>query len=78
MREVQTVAIVHNMPEEHEQYIVARIFEGELWFWGSWKDKEDAESAARKIDGVVVEEMNVKITMEREKYGRRSGWNNQS
>ena len=79
MREAQSIAIVHNMPQEHEQYIVARCFDGELWFWGSWKDKEDAKNAARKVDGVVVEELSFKITITPpEEYGRRIGWNSQS
>lgn len=56
MREAQSIAIVHNMPQEHEQYIVAR-----------------------KVDGVVVEELSFKITITPpEEYGRRFGWNNQS
>lgn len=79
MREVQSIAIVHNMPQEHEQYIVARCFDGELWFWGSWKDREDAKNAARKVDGVVVEELSCQFAIvDSEKCGRRFEWNSQS
>ncbi len=79
MREAQSIAVVHNMPQEHEQYIVARCFDGELWFWGSWKDKEGAKNAARKVDGVVVEEMSFKFAIvDSEKCGRRIEWNSQS
>ena len=49
-------AIVNNLPENPERYIVARLSNCELWYWGSWDNKEKAEKAAEEFDnGVVVE-----------------------
>lgn len=47
---------VNNMPEETEQFVVARLNNGELWYWGSWSDKESAEKVAKTFpNGIVVE-----------------------
>lgn len=46
---------VMNVPKDHDKYIVARLSDGELWYWGSWDDNQLADLAAREIDGVVVE-----------------------
>lgn len=45
---------VNNTPNYTEKYIVARVYNSELWYWGSWDVLEDAEEAARNTDGVVV------------------------
>lgn len=47
---------VMNVPKDHDKYIVARLNERELWYWGSWKDKQLADLAASEISGIVVEE----------------------
>ena len=47
---------VMNVPKDHDKYIVARLNEGELWYWGSWEDNQLADLAAREISGIVVEE----------------------
>ena len=46
---------VMNVPKNHSKYIVARLSEGELWYWGSWEYKHLADLAAREISGIVVE-----------------------
>jgi len=46
---------VMNVPKNHDKYIVARLSDGELWYWGSWKDKQLADMAAREMNGIVVE-----------------------
>jgi hypothetical protein len=44
------------MPEETDQFVVARFNDGQLWYWGSWPDKKSAEKVAKKFDnGIVVE-----------------------
>lgn len=48
-------AEVNNIPEDAERYIVARVFEGELWYWGSWDNKNKAHDVAEEIGGVMVE-----------------------
>lgn len=50
------IADVNNVPNGiTERYIVANMVVGELWFWGAWDDPEKAQSVAKEIDGVVVE-----------------------
>ena len=47
---------VQNMPEETEQYIVARYVAGELWYWGSWDNRKSAQNVADTFEnGIVVE-----------------------
>ena len=47
---------VNNVPPDADRCIVARLDNGELWYWGSWSDKAKADEAAREFDnGVVVE-----------------------
>lgn len=50
------IAEVNNIPEDAERYIVAMVSEGELWYWGSWDNKEEADNAAKDFwNGIVVE-----------------------
>ena len=46
---------VHNCDRDSEKYIVARSCDGEMWFWGSFKDYDMAHKVACEIDGVVFE-----------------------
>ena len=44
-----------NCPEDTEQYIVARLSNGELWFWGSYEDEAEAIEVADSFEnGLVV------------------------
>lgn len=46
---------VNNMPKETEAYVVAKLVDGKLWFWGSWDDRKMAEKVAEEFDnGIVV------------------------
>ena len=45
---------VNNLPTTTKPYIVARVYEGELWFWGSYDDEELAHVNAVEMDGIVV------------------------
>lgn len=49
-----TVEIL-NKPEYADEYdyIVARLYEAELWFYGAYETKERAEKVALEIDGLV-------------------------
>ena len=46
---------VNNVPKDTERFIVARVCEGELWYWGSWDNREDALKAAKEQDGAVID-----------------------
>lgn len=52
----QYLVEVNNVPDDCEEFIVAR-FEPkarELWFWGSWDDEAQAKEIAKMCDGLVV------------------------
>ena len=55
MGSVKMIVKVNNAPNYTERYVVARIFEGELWYWGSWANKDEADEAALNVDGVVCD-----------------------
>lgn len=47
--------IIHNMPEKHERFVVARLCDNELWFYGSWKNDVAANNASKEIgDNALV------------------------
>jgi len=45
---------VNNLPATTKPYIVARAYEGDLWFWASYDDEELAHANAVEMDGIVV------------------------
>lgn len=46
---------VNNVPADCEKYVVARLVNGKLWYWGSWTDENEAERAAERLEnGTVV------------------------
>ena len=57
MREESGSIIVRNIPEDHEQFVVARYSDHELWFWGSWSDKKAAEKVIDQIENSILVEM---------------------
>ena len=47
---------VNNVPKRGcERYVVARVSEGELWYWGSWKKLVDAQMVALEMEGIILE-----------------------
>lgn len=53
----QCLAEVNNLPDEIDKYVVAKVCDGEMWFWGTYDDKSRAEKAVRDVDGVILERM---------------------
>ena len=45
---------VNNIPEETEDWVVARCVARELWYWGSYSKENQAKEIAKLIDGLVV------------------------
>ena len=39
---------------EEYPYTVARVSDGELWFWGAYAGEEEAREAALEVGGVVL------------------------
>ena len=57
MGEVKCYAKVLNPPHAGaDRYIVARLVDGELYYYTSWETEEDAWKAAREWDNAVVVE----------------------
>jgi hypothetical protein len=52
---------IKNMPEyaNHYEFVVAREVEGDLWFYGAYRDGFKADQVAVEIHGVVIH--NVRI-----------------
>lgn len=50
-------ANVNNLPSYATRYkfVVARNVDGELWFWGAYDERENADEAAKSIKGIVLE-----------------------
>ena len=46
---------VNNLPDEPKRYVVARVIDCGLWFWGSYDDEDKAKQAAKEIEGVVLD-----------------------
>ena len=48
---------VNNMTKNPKRYIVARVVDGQLWYFSTWKIKEDAERTAMELDNAIVLEV---------------------
>jgi hypothetical protein len=46
--------LIHNVPNHARGYIVARLSNNALWYWGCWDDEKEAEECASTIGGIVV------------------------
>lgn len=48
--------IINNLDADHERFVVCRLVDSNLWYWGSWDDSAEAERVARTFEnGVVVD-----------------------
>ena len=46
---------VNNTPDGFEpKFVVARICDGDLWYWGNFEDEATAYEVAAKLDAVVI------------------------
>lgn len=55
-KEVFMKVKVNNVTEGEEKFVVARVSEGELWYYGRYEE-EKAREVAEEIGGIVVEEI---------------------
>ncbi len=51
------MANIVGLPQNHRRYVVARLFEGNYWYWGSWNEREHAADVASRLDGAVIAEI---------------------
>jgi hypothetical protein len=54
MDEKKMTATVLNVSKGDRPYVVARVSEGKLWYWGRWDDYDKALEVAKEIDGVIL------------------------
>lgn len=52
--------VINNVPDTARRYIVARLTNGELWFWGSWDELDRANDCMDELNeqndnAIVVE-----------------------
>ena len=54
---------VNNLPVNYSKYafIVARRANGELWFWGAFNNRDNANEAALEVCGIVLEKNSVEF-----------------
>lgn len=45
---------VRNADRDPKRYIVARLVNGLLWYWGSWDDVDKAYEVAEEFDNALV------------------------
>ena len=44
---------INNVPASAKAYVVARRIDGDLWYWGSWDDRDTANEVALQVGGEV-------------------------
>ena len=54
MRDQICKVTVHNVPEYAKGYIVARVRDESLWFWGCWDNESDAKECATTVEETVI------------------------
>lgn len=54
---MKLIAIVKNLPANVSKFawITARLYQGELWFYGAWYTEAEAREQALEIDGVALQ-----------------------
>lgn len=59
MKEIKGTVTVKNVSDyvTDENFIAAKLVNGELWFWGAWGDKKSAEKAAQTMPDMIVVEV---------------------
>ena len=53
---MSVIAEVKNVPDDvdTEGYMVVRVYEGELWYYGIWYNRDYAERAMSEIDNGIL------------------------
>ena len=54
MNEILASVNIQNASRDSERYIVARLVDGALWYWGSWDDVDKAYEVAEEFDNAIV------------------------
>lgn len=54
---MEGIVKIKNCPVSPRKYIVARMVNGELWYYGSWDELEKAEECKGGFDNALVLEV---------------------
>lgn len=54
MMDCEANITIHDVEDDCKKYMVAKICDCEMRYWGSCDSLEDAETTAREIDGMVL------------------------
>ena len=54
---------VMNVTEGEEDFVVARPYDGELWYYGRYSTSSKAEEVAEEVEGIVCIDEEHEITM---------------
>ena len=46
--------LIINLPNTYKKYIVVRVEDGKMWYWGSWDNLDIAEDNVKIIDGILL------------------------
>ena len=54
---MKTVVKINNMPKEPKKLVIARVVDGELWYYGSFdpEDTNRAKLAKDEVDVIIAE-----------------------
>lgn len=58
--------LVRNVPNGAQRYIVARLVDSELWYYGGWESENEADRFAKRFENGV----SVDLGEEHEEYDR--------
>ena len=45
---------INRLEKDHERFVVVRLADGELWFWGSFDKKDMAEKAVKELSNAIA------------------------
>ena len=55
MSNMKMMVTVNNTPEVLSKgFVVARYWDGELWYYGKYDSKQFAKEVAEQVDGIVL------------------------
>jgi len=55
-KDVKMTALVKNVTEGSERFVVAKVDNTDLWYWGRWDDYDRAKEVAEEVGGIVLED----------------------
>ena len=62
IRRIDSKVVINNVPLSAKKYIVARLTDGVLWYWGSWDEIDRANDCMNELNA----EQNNAIVVERD------------